>query len=218
MKPSGIASRGQRMTEQHNDRLYNIYGNERISLRQIDELIGLARGLCADGVLNDSEIEFLQKWLAVSGDLSGQPVITRLYQLVEEILSDGFVDDEERAQLFDTLNALGDTTFELGEVLKPTTLPLCSPPPEIAFGGMQFCFTGTFSFGRRQDCERVVEERGGYGGSLTQHTDYLVIGAYVTDSWRHSSFGNKIIKAVEMRDCKSVPISIVSEQHWTAYL
>jgi NAD-dependent DNA ligase len=206
------------MSGSHTDHLHNVYSNERISLRQIDELIGLARGLCADGVLNDTEIQFLQKWLAVSADLSGQPVITRLYQLVDEIMRDGFVDADERAQLFDTLNALADTTFELGEVLKPTTLPLCSPPPDVSFMGTRFCFTGTFTFGRRSDCERAVEERGGYAGSLTQDTDFLVIGAYVTDSWRHSSFGNKIIKAVEMRDDKSVPISIVSEQHWSSYL
>jgi len=206
------------MSGLRSDHLHNVFNNERISTRQIDELVGIARGLCADGVLNDTEIEFLQKWLAVSADLSGQPVVMRLYQLVEEILSDGFVDHDERAQLFDTLNALGDTTFELGEVLKPTTLPLCSPPPDVSFSGMRFCFTGTFNLGRRQDCERAVEERGGFGGSLTQDTDYLVIGAYVTDSWRHSSFGNKIIKAVEMRDHKNVPISIVSEQHWAAYL
>jgi NAD-dependent DNA ligase len=206
------------MTGLHSDHLHNSYNNERISLRQIDELIGLARGLCADGVLNDAEVEFLQKWLAVSADLSAQPVIARLYELVEELLRDGFVDQDERAQLFDTLNALGDTTFELGEVLKPATLPLCSPPPDVTFPGMRFCFTGTFNLGRRQDCERVVAERGGYAGSLTQDTDYLVIGAYVTDSWRHSSFGNKIIKAVDMRDEKSVPISIISEQHWSLYL
>jgi len=206
------------MDQYHNESLHNAFGRERISSRQIDELIGIARGLCADGVLNDAEIEFLQKWLAVSADVSGQPVIVRLYQLVEEILSDGFVDEDERVQLFDTLNALADTTFELGEVLKPTTLPLCSPPPDVSFLGMRFCFTGTFNLGRRQDCERAVEERGGLGGSLTQDTNYLVIGAYVTDSWRHSSFGNKIIKAVEMRDHKNVPISIVSEQHWATYL
>jgi hypothetical protein len=206
------------MSGVRSDHLHNVYSNERISLRQIDELIGIARGLCADGVLNDLELEFLQKWLAVSADLSGQPVIARLYQLVDEMLRDGFVDEEERTQLFDALNALGDTTFELGEVLKPTTLPLCSPPPDVSFPGSRFCFTGTFNLGRRQDCERAVEERGGYAGSLTQDTDYLVIGAYVTDSWQHSSFGNKIIKAVEMRDEKSVPISIVSEQHWSSFL
>lgn len=206
------------MSGLRSDHLYNVFNNERISVRQIDELIGLARGLCADGVLNDAEVEFLEKWLAVSADLSGQPVVARLYELVSEILRDGFVDEDERTQLFETLNALGDTTFELGEVLKPTTLPLCSPPPDIAFAGKRFCFTGTFNFGRRNDCQLAVEDRGGFAGSLTQETDYLVIGAYVTDSWRHSSFGNKIVKAVEMRDQKDVPISIVAEHHWANYL
>jgi NAD-dependent DNA ligase len=209
---------GGNMTGAASDHLYNVYSNERISLRQIDELIGLARGVCADGVLNDSEIEFLEKWLVISADLSGQPVIARLYQLVEEMLRDGCVDEDERTQLFETLSALSDTTFELGEVLKPTTLPLCSPPPDVSFAGRRFCFTGTFNLGRRQDCERAVDERRGFAGTLTQDTDYLVIGAYVTDSWRHSSFGNKIIKAVDMRDTKGIPISIISEQHWSKYL
>lgn len=47
--------------------------------------------------------------------------------------------------------------------------------------------------------------------------DVLTIGAYATESWKHSSFGNKIMKAVEYRDM-GVPLSIVSEMHWKAYL
>ena len=42
--------------------LLNRVGGERISARQIYELIGLARGIAADGMLNQSEVEFLQKW------------------------------------------------------------------------------------------------------------------------------------------------------------
>lgn len=42
--------------------LLNRVGGERISARQIDELIGLARGITADGMLHQSEVEFLQKW------------------------------------------------------------------------------------------------------------------------------------------------------------
>jgi hypothetical protein len=41
--------------------LLNRVGGERISARQIYELIGLARGIAADGMLNQSEVEFLQK-------------------------------------------------------------------------------------------------------------------------------------------------------------
>jgi NAD-dependent DNA ligase len=206
------------MSGERNEELYNAYGRDRISGRQIDELIGLARGLCADGVLNDSEIAFLEKWLVINADITRQPLVTQLYSRVATILSDGFIDEDERSELFETLNAFSDTTFELGEVLKPTTLPLCSPPPDISFAGRRFCFTGTFNFGRRNACERAIEDRGGFAGNLTQETDYLVIGAYVTDSWRHSSFGNKIVKAVEMRDQKDVPISILAEQHWASYL
>lgn len=206
------------MSGEQNERMYNVYGRDRISARQIDELIGLARGLCADGVLNDSEIEFLERWLVINADVTGQPLVTQLYQRVSTILSDGFVDEDERREIFDTLNAFSDTTFELGEVLKPTTLPLCSPPPDVTFAGRRFCFTGTFNFGRRNECQRAVEDHGGFAGNLTRETDYLVIGAYVTDLWRHSSFGSKIVKAVEMRDHKDVPISIVAEQHWANYL
>jgi hypothetical protein len=62
-----------------------------------------------------------------------------------------------------------------------------------------------------------VEARGAISGSLTKSTDVLVIGCYATESWKHSSFGNKIMKAAEMRN-KGVPISIVSEEHWKAHL
>jgi NAD-dependent DNA ligase len=206
------------MSGDRDEELYNVYGSDRIAVRQIDELIGLVRGLCADGVLNDAEVEFLQKWLVINHDITGQPLVSNLCHRVNQMLSDGVMDEGERRELFDALNSFSDTTFELGEVLKPTTLPLCSPPPDVTFPGMRFCFTGTFNLGRRRDCEGAVEVRGGLAGSLTQDTDYLVIGAYVTDSWLHSTCGTKIIKAVEMRDDKYVPISIVSEEHWARFL
>lgn len=205
------------MVQQRDEELYNFFGRERISERQIDELIGIARGLCADKVLNDPEVEFLEKWLAASVGITGHPIVATLYQRVRDILADRVVDQDERADLFDTLNAFSDTTFELGEVMKPGSLPLCSPPPELSFVGKCYCFTGTFSFGGRTQCHEAVEERGAAAGSLTRKTDYVVIGAYATESWKHSSFGNKIEKACEMRDA-GVPISIISEDHWVGFL
>lgn len=196
---------------------YNQVGGPRIASRQIDELIGIARGIAADGSLNQSEAEFLQKWLAVNQDISDQPVIRMLYQRVNGVLSDGVLDVDEARDLLDTLNAFSNRDFELGEVLKATTLPLCDPAPALAFEGWTYCFTGTFSYGQRKACEAAVGERGGTSGSLTHKTDALVIGIYATDSWKHSSFGTKILKACEMRD-DGVPIAIVSEPHWVQHL
>jgi NAD-dependent DNA ligase len=199
------------------DALLNRLGGDRISSRQIDELIGIARGIAADGSLNQAEVEFLQKWLAANLGISDQPVIRTLYKRVSDILFDGIADAEECAELLETLNRFSNRDFELGEVLKSTSLPLCDPAPGLDFAGRTYCFTGTFSYGKRRDCERVVMERGASCGPLSLKTNYLVIGVYATESWKHSSMGNKIVKACGWRD-EGVPIAIVSEEHWTKHL
>ena len=199
------------------EELLNAYGRERISARQIDELVGIARGLCADGALNEKEVEFLRGWLAANVGISGQPLIATLYRRVDEILRDGIADADECAELMETLTSLSAAKIETGEALKATRLPLCEPAPVLTFPGRSYCFTGTFSFGGRRQCEAEVGSRGGAAGSLTRKTDILVIGIYATESWKHSAFGNKILKACDMRD-SGVPIAIVSEEHWVRHL
>ena len=196
---------------------YNQVGGERIQSRQVDELIGICRGLAADGAINQLEAEFLQKWLAANLHISENPVIHIVYQRVSDALADGRLDSEEAVDLLSTLNQLSVGDFELGEMLKPTSLPLCNPAPDLLFDNRSYCFTGTFSFGKRGQCEQAVVDRGGRAGSLTQKTNVLVIGAYATESWKHSSFGNKIIYATELRDA-GFPITIVSETHWATHL
>ncbi|WP_294312678.1 BRCT domain-containing protein [uncultured Sphingomonas sp.] len=196
---------------------HNRVGSDRITSRQIDELVGLARGIAADGVINQGEVEFLQKWLAANIAISDQPMIRRLYDRVNTIMADEIADAEECRDLLGTLNDFSNRDFELGEVLKATTLPLCDPAPVLRFDGRRYCFTGTFNYGGRRDCEDAIVARGGSAGSLTQKTDVLVIGVYATESWKHSSFGTKIVKAVDWRE-SGLPIAIVSEDHWARHL
>lgn len=201
------------MTE---EQFYNRVGTDRITSRQIDELVGLARGVAADGAINQAEVEFLQKWLA-NVSISNQPMIRNLYARINGILADGIADREECEDLLGTLEGFSSRDFELGEVLKATTLPLCDPAPVLDFDGRRYCFTGTFNFGGRSECEAAVTWRGASCGSLTQKTDVLVIGMYATESWKHSSFGTKIVKAVDFREA-GLPIAIVSEDHWVRHL
>ena len=168
------------------DEFYNRVGGDRITSRQIDELIGLARGLVADGHINQLEVEFLRKWLAANAIISDQPVVRVLYRRVTQMLADGTIDDEEKLELLDTLNGFSSGDFELGEVLKATSLPLCCPPPSLTFAHQRYCFTGTFNFGQRKDCEAAVTALGAQAGSLTQKTNVLVVGIYATESWKHS--------------------------------
>ena len=200
-----------------NRRILNLYSRARLDDRAINELLGLAKGIVADGVVNQKEAEFLQKWLVANTAVKDNPVIATLFKRINEMLEDNNLDDEEAQELFDTLHKFGGGDFELGEIQKATRLHFDDPPPSIDFQGRRFCFTGTFAYGSRSDCRRTVENLGGTEGSLTKATDYLVVGIYATDSWAHSSFGRKIEKAVEYRE-KDSGIAIVSEEHWREFL
>ena len=60
-----------------------------------------------------------------------------------------------------------------------------------------------------------VEKRGGtYAKSVRKDLDYLVLGHYVTPSWKHETFGTKIEKAMIWRDEREMPLAIVSEEAW----
>lgn len=200
-----------------NTKLHLLFNRARVDDRQINELIGLAHGIIADGAVNQAEVEYLFKWIATNAALTDNPVINLLYTRVNNILDDGSLDPEEATDLLETLTRFSAGDFEVGEALKATSLPLCDPAPELKFYRSSFCFTGTFAFGSRKECENAVLERGGTPGSLTQKTSYLIIGAYATDSWSHSVYGRKIEKAVGMRT-NGIPISIVSENHWVGQM
>jgi NAD-dependent DNA ligase len=197
--------------------LYRLYGNKRLSDRQIDELIGLAHGLTADGLINQQEAEYLQKWLVAHLEVRENPITMNLLTRVNAMLADNHLDAEEAQELLETLRNLSGGDFELGETLKSISLPLDQPLPSVVFDGKNYCFTGTFAFGTRTECENTVRMRGGICGSLTRKTNYLVVGIYATGSWMHSSFGNKIEKAVGMKQ-EGLPLYIISEEHWRAHL
>jgi NAD-dependent DNA ligase len=188
-----------------------------IADRQVTQLIGIAQGLIADSSLNDAEVNFLHKWLVANDAAQSNPFIATLLRRIEEVLEDGVIDDDERTDLHDTIVALTASDFELGEIAKSTTLPLCDPAPDLQFDGLRYCFTGTFNFGKRADCEAAVTEHGAIAGSLTKKTNVLVIGEYATKAWKQEAFGRKIEKAAAMRD-EGTPISIVSEVHWKTFI
>jgi NAD-dependent DNA ligase len=193
------------------------FGGARIGERNAAELIGLARGLLADGKLVQEEIEYLQKWLAISGDAVQSALSKALLDRVNDILADGVADEEERADLFDILSRLSGGDFELGELLKSTTLPVDRPEPSLVFTGMNYCFTGTFAYGNRRACEQAVVERGGSITGINRKLHVLVIGTYATSSWVNSSYGGKIIDATKIK-ADGYPISIVTEGHWVTHL
>lgn len=194
--------------------IFQRFNRKSIDDRQIDTLIGLSKGLTADGKVNRSEAEFLYSWLIQSRQLTENPIIINLLTRVDAMLEDGVLDQEESAELLSILHKITGEPSEVGELAKTSSLPVDLPAPSVIFEGNQFLFTGTCVYGTRRDCQAAIENLGGINANgVTKRLNYLVLGTYVTDSWIHESYGRKIEKALQYRD-EHVPITIIREEHW----
>ena len=190
--------------------------------RQIDELIGLCRGVVCDGVISHVEADHVLGWLNARPELHDFWPAGELKDLLDRCLEDGIFTEEEAEECKTfVLEITGmEKATEDGDLEPlPNYLPLTEPPPKVIFQGKNFCFTGRFETGSRKECEAAVIERGGSTQSgPTRTTDYLVIGSGVSRDWTHTSYGRKIEKVVIMQREGKGRACIISETHWHAHL
>jgi NAD-dependent DNA ligase len=192
---------------------------ERRRDRGFDELVGLCRGVLADGALALQEAQFLLAWIRRNEPVQLTYLGQKLERALAAVLDDGRMDHDEEDMLVDLLmQATGGTLPETLDASYSTTLPLDHPVPEIVIAGKCFCFTGKFSFGTRTQCETAVVTR---GGEVHKHpksaTCYLVVGEIGSRDWVHSTSGRKIEHAMLLKQ-DGKPVAIVAEQHWKAAL
>lgn len=184
--------------------------------RAVDELIGLCRGVLADGVLNVQEAAFLQDWLERHREFADSFPFSVLYPRLCDALADGVMDSQEEHDLLEALHSTigGEACDAGGANSLSSELPFDRPCPPIIFAGCAFALTGTFEFGKRRDVKLEIESRGGVvSDGVNATTRYVVVGEVGSRDWIHSSFGRKIQQAVEMRE-KHGSVAIVSERHW----
>ena len=193
------------------------FNRKSIDDRQVDGLIGIARGILADGVVSDLEISYLHEYLVQAARTTQSPIVQRIFDVVDSVVEDGVIDEQERKEVTGILNGLIGEGSEVGELLKSSTLPLDNPFPKLKLiESTEFCFTGKFCYGSRRECMKIVEEMGMRTTQTLRKrtTDYLVVGHYATDSWIHESYGRKIENAVDWKEYEDHPIKVISEYHW----
>lgn len=201
--------------EFENSRYFN---QARMDRRAADALSGLAAGIAADGVVSVEEARFLQSWLQANLIHLDDPVVNLLYQRLELMLKDNVLDSDEAADLLGILRMFGGIEQAKASnktaYAAPNDLPFNNPAPDLIWDGRVFVFTGAMAFAPRKECQRLVEEKGGIlGGSVSKKTDFLIVGSIGNEQWRHSSYGLKIMKAVELRE-SGCPVAILGEDHW----
>ncbi len=79
--------------------LHRLFNRARMDDRLVNELIGLAHGIIADGAVNQAEAEYLFKWIVANAEQADNPVLNLLYGRVEKVLADGVLYPEEAGDL-----------------------------------------------------------------------------------------------------------------------
>jgi hypothetical protein len=183
--------------------------------RGMDELVGLARGVLADGVLVVEEARFILDWLERNEPVRRNYYGRTIYEALRNVLADGVMDADEEDVLVDLLlRFIGGTPRLPADNSCSTSLPLDDPAPVVELPGRSFCFTGKFEFGSRNECQQVIILSGAVIHKYpTCATNYLVIGEVGSRDWIHSNSGRKIERAIEIRG-QGHPIKLISESHW----
>ncbi|MFY0992714.1 BRCT domain-containing protein [Halomonas sp. C05BenzN] len=189
--------------------------------RDANELCGLARGMLADGSVNQAEAEYLLQWLGERPESLAVWPFSVLFPRLEEMLADGVLDADEEGELIGLLldyTGGGSTQGGASASRQATALPLCEPAPDVVFEDSNFVLTGRFITGTRRECEAEIVQRGGQAQKApTRTTHFVVIGDLGSDDWAQSNYGRKIQYAVELRR-DGRDIHLISEHHWANWL
>ena len=95
----------------HSDAWWRTFNTKPMADRQIDQLIGLAQGIVADGIVNQAEAEMLQNWLRAN-QWTENPYVSRLLDRVERVLEDGVLGRRRRPGAARRAHELGRVVAE----------------------------------------------------------------------------------------------------------
>lgn len=187
--------------------------------RQISEMLGMAKGIICDGVVNDAEVIALKQWMRDNPDVAFRYPGSYLAERIRRMYSDGVVEEAERAEMRDLLFDLAGEPDDLANnMTMPANFPLDNPPPAVVFEARTFTLTGIFASGSRPACQSKITQRGGRcSNTVGAGTDYLVIGLMASPAWVQSTHGRKIESAVRLKE-QGHKVALISEPHWLSAL
>ncbi len=173
----------------------------------MQKLHGILHGIMADGIIDDTEIIELNNWLYENDHLACNYPYAELSSLITSILSDGKIDNRERATLkvffsefIDISNSFNINKDEIESLKKLITIGgICAVCPEINFKST-FCFTGKSSRTTRDEiADRIFSIGGVFNNAIIKDTRYLIVGNEGNPCWAFSCYGRKVEKAMQMR-------------------
>lgn len=176
------------------------YSAETKALRELHS--GLEE-IISDGKITSIEFASLAQWMAEHRDLQGNYPFDRVFDAIDQVLEDGKVTREELASIQDLFSEFVDPVKAFG----------CHDRIET-IKDMHICMTGSFDYGEKRQVANLIEDAGGIiDDNVKKATNYLVVGAQGSDSWKTGKYGAKIQKAIENIE-KGYDIKIFEENNF----
>lgn len=128
----------------------------------MQELIGMLKGIGADGEINAREAVNLLEWIDDHEEIASDRSVAPIFSILEESLEDGKISEEEQ------------------EAIKGAISSFLSPADGccgIEFEGKRFVLSGDFLHGSKSDAGAYIEGKGGeIANSVSKKVSYVVIG------------------------------------------
>jgi len=176
----------------------------------IQELQGIASIMIYDGKIDDSEIEFLERWVLANNDYLHEFPLSDLKELFYNITTDGIVDSDERKTLLAFLESIADAPEG-----NPVVENIFHNDSKITFSNKNFLFTGELEFGSRDLAQSKVNDLGGVcQPRITLTTDYLIVGSLGSEFYKYGRYGSKIEFAIKNNRLKKSDIKIIQEKYF----
>lgn len=195
--------------------------------RDTQELIGICRGIVFDGSVVQAEAERLLAWIDSTPSLINSWPANVIYERLRDVLSDGFLDQNEARDVLALLGDIvgaADKQLELNQHSGELSSSVCSTKQpldeitELCIKGAKVAPTGKFSGLSRRELGAIIESHGGVLQSRpNQETNYVVVGSLGSRDWITSSAGRKIEHAIKLRD-SGCGVKIIAEEVFLSFL
>lgn len=185
----------------------------------LNEFLGLISGIVSDDQINADEFAYLIEWLNKHADLIDEATVKSVVaKMVEFSALDQVTPSDEEALVSFLKQTVGIRFLETGAADVHPMDHIADSIESMNHERAAICFTGVFNTGTRKEVEAIAIKLGATPRQdPSKSIHYVVIGSQVSPDWKHTSFGRKIQKAIELRE-SGHPLIILTEKEWVRFI
>lgn len=182
---------------------------------KLSQLIGILSGISADGIINDSEIEYLSDWLKQNKSTFRDWPASELVTRIQTIIADDYISNEEMQELSAIIQEVTGRNFSDSEFAHGMGIAFLEDNVEsLELKGKNICFSGRFVSANKSLLKAIAETEGAIILPDVDHTiDILVLGSMASKDWLASEHGRKIQQVLNLK-AKGRSVIIVTEKTW----